>query len=124
MAVDLAVVGLQKRPISSIVLKEGIVKVLEFGTVAVAVSLLGDDNVGLAVVVVVAGALDAVIIAFTAAMFAFRCAFSRHFFLLLRLPCPGPGMLTIKTERESKRLVLGSETGSVVLWFCGLGSGC
>jgi hypothetical protein len=21
-----------------------------------------------------------------------RCAFSRHFFLLLRLPCPGPGI--------------------------------
>jgi len=32
------------------------------------------------------------------------------------LPCPGPGMLTIETERKSNRLVLGSETGSVVLW--------
>ena len=39
-------------------------------------------------------ALDAVITAFTAAMFAFKFdALSRHFFLLLRLPCPGPGML-------------------------------
>ena len=41
-----------------------------------------------------ADALDAVITAFTAAMFTFKFdALSRHFFLLLRLPCPGPGML-------------------------------
>ena len=41
-----------------------------------------------------ADALEAVITAFTAAMFAFKFdALSRHFFLLLRLPCPGPGML-------------------------------
>jgi hypothetical protein len=26
--------------------------------------------------------------------------FSHHFFLLLRLPCPGPGMLVIGTKRK------------------------
>jgi hypothetical protein len=80
MAVDLAVVGLQKRPTSSIVLKVGFVVVLEFGTVTVAVSLLGDDNVGIAVSAVGADMLDTVITAFTAAIFASSWAFSRHFF--------------------------------------------
>ena len=66
MAVDVAVMGLQKWPISAIVLRVGI------------------------------------------------------------LELPGLGMLTIETERKSNILVLGSETGSVVLgtgfWFCGLGA--
>ena len=86
-AVDLAVVGLQKWPISSIVLKVGIVDVL-----GVSVSLLGDDSVGMVVFAVGADVLDAVITAFMAAMFVSSCVFSCHFFLLLRLPCPGPGI--------------------------------
>ena len=79
--------GLQNRPISSIVLKVGIVEVL-----GVAVSLLGDDDVGVAIFAGGADALDAVITAFMAAIFAFRCVFSRHFFFWARLPCPGPGI--------------------------------
>jgi hypothetical protein len=32
-------------------------------------------------------------------------ASSRHFFLLLRLPCPGPGMLSVETEGNREKLV-------------------
>ena len=46
IADDVVVPGLQKWPISSIVLKVRFVEVLEFGTITVAVSLLGDNNVG------------------------------------------------------------------------------
>jgi hypothetical protein len=54
---------------------------------------LGGNGSDVAVLVFSAAVLDAVIMAFTAAMFAFRLnAFSCHFFLLLRLPCPGPGI--------------------------------
>ena len=42
-----------------------------------------------------AAVLDTIIMAFMAAMFALR-VFSRCFFLLLRLPCPGPGMLRLR----------------------------
>jgi hypothetical protein len=72
-----------------------------FGTVTVAGSLLGDDNVGVAVLAVGVGVLDAVITALTAVTLALKLdAFSRHFFLLPRLPCPGPGMLSVGTERK------------------------
>jgi hypothetical protein len=63
------------------------------------ISSLGDDDFDMAVLAFDASVLDAIITAFTAAIFAFDLdAFSRHFFLWLRLPCPGPGMLGVRTE--------------------------
>ena len=67
------------------------------------------------------------IMVFTAAISVLGCTLSRHFFFWPHLPCPGPGMLSRETEKKTKKkrktegLVLGSETGSVVLysWFCG-----
>jgi hypothetical protein len=116
-AVDVAVVGLQKRPISSIVPRVGIFEVLDCILLELAVfaELLSRaaSSVSSAVVVTALGAirvavlalgtvaLGAVITALTAAIFAFNfSALSRHFFFWLRLPCPGPGMLGVKTERK------------------------
>jgi hypothetical protein len=94
IADDFAVVGLQNRPISGMVSSVGSVAVLAFR----------------------AEVLDAVVTALAAAMFAFKSnVFSREFFFWLRLPCPGPGMLGIGTEKKANRLVLGSGTGSVIL---------
>jgi hypothetical protein len=60
---------------------------------AAVVTALGGNVVRVAVLACRADVFDAVVTAFTAIMFAFRLnAFSRHFFLLLRLPCPGPGI--------------------------------
>ena len=61
---------------------------------AAVVTVLG-GNVG-RVVVLVFGAivLDAIITALMAVMFAFKLdTFLCHFFLWLRLPCPGPGIV-------------------------------
>jgi hypothetical protein len=61
---------------------------------AAVVTALGGDVVRVVVLAFGAVVLDAIITALTAAMFAFKLdAFSRHFFLWARLPCPGPGML-------------------------------
>ena len=57
---------------------------------------LGD----VAILAVRAAVLEAVITVFTAAIFTQR-VFSRHFFLLPRLPCPGPGMLSVE-QREAE----------------------
>jgi hypothetical protein len=66
---------------------------------AVVVASLGGNGSDVAVLAFSAAVLDAVITAFTAAIFVFRLdAFSRHFFLWFRLPCPGPGMLGVRTE--------------------------
>ena len=121
MAVDLAVVGLQKRPISSIVLKVGIFEVLDcillelavFAVVvafvvvacsvgsAVVVTMLGADAVRVAVLTLETVALGAVITVLIAAIFAFNFgALLCHFFFWLHLPCPGPGMLGVETERK------------------------
>ena len=60
--------------------------------------------------------LGAVIMVPTAAMFSFSLgAFSHHFFFWEHLPCPGPGMLSTKTEGDSSELVLDFKAGSVVL---------
>lgn len=60
--------------------------------VAMISSSLGDDDFDAVVLAFGASVLDAVGTAFTAAIFASKMdAFSRHFFLWLRLPCPGPG---------------------------------
>ena len=107
--------------LASFVAASAVVVIVPVVAVCVAMSLGGNT-----VDVVVFAVFNVVITAFTAAMFALS-VFSRHFFLLLRLPCPGPGMLSRETEKKTKKkrktegLVLGSETGSVVLysWFCG-----
>jgi hypothetical protein len=113
MAVDLAVVGLQKRPISSIVPKVRIVEVLDCVLLAPVVFAVAVVFVVVALAMV---ALGAVITALTAAIFASNFgALSRHFFFWERLPCPGPGMLSTKTEGDSSELVLDFEAGSVVL---------
>jgi hypothetical protein len=66
---------------------------------AAVVTSLGGNVVKVAVLAFGAIVLDAVITVFTAAIFAFNLdAFSRHFFLWLCLPCPGPGMLGVRTE--------------------------
>ena len=58
---------------------------------------------------------------FTATMFAFKLnAFSCHFFFWECFLCPGPGMLSTKTEGDSSKLVLDFEAGSVVLVLCDL----
>jgi hypothetical protein len=62
-----------------------------FGTIPVAVLLLGDDNIGVAVLAVGAGVLDAVITVFMAAIFVFSC----HFFLWAHFPHPVPVMLVV-----------------------------
>ena len=92
----MAVVGLQKRPILSIVLKVRFIEVLEFGTITVGALLLGDDDIGMTVVAVGAGTLDAVIVAFTAAIFAFKLnVFLPCFFFWKCFPRPGPGILSV-----------------------------
>jgi hypothetical protein len=60
---------------------------------------LGGNIVKVAVLVFGVIVLDAIIMAFTVAIFTFNLdVFSHHFFLWLRLPCPGPGMLGVRTE--------------------------
>jgi hypothetical protein len=79
----------------------GIVAVYELvsGTVssvstAAVVTTLDGSIAKVAVLALGADVLNAVITAFTAVMFMFKLdAFSHHFFLWLRLPCPGPGIL-------------------------------
>ena len=70
--------------------------------VVVEVVIAGCGTTGTVVIVLLGGAasafgadaLEAVIMAFTAAMFAFKFdASSCHFFFWARFPCPGPGML-------------------------------
>jgi hypothetical protein len=62
----------------------------------VVVALLGGNGSDVARLAFGVAMFDAIITAFTAAILAFKLnAFSHHFFLLLRLPCPGPGMLNI-----------------------------
>ena len=73
---------------------------------AAVVTALGGNVVMVAILAFGAVVLDAIITAFTAAIFAFKLdAFSRHVFLWLRLPCPGPGMLSVETERNRRKLV-------------------
>ena len=61
---------------------------------SVAPMLLSDDVVDVAVVAVGADVLGAIITALTAVVLSFKLRMlSRHFFLWVRLPCPGPGML-------------------------------
>jgi hypothetical protein len=63
---------------------------------AVVVASLGGNGSDVARLAFGVAVFDAIITAFTAAILAFKLdAFSHHFFLLLRLPCPGPGMLNI-----------------------------
>jgi hypothetical protein len=119
MAVDLAVVGLQKRPISSIVPRVGIVKVLDYVLlehvvlVVVAVFVVVASSVAVCELVSVSSAavvtalsgnvarvailafrvLGAVITVLMAAIFVSKLnMFSRHFFFWECFPCPGPGM--------------------------------
>jgi hypothetical protein len=69
--------------------------VLLVGKAVIAASL-GSNGIDVVVLVFGGSVFDAVMTAFTAAMFAFELdAFSRHFFLWLRLPCPGPGILSV-----------------------------
>ena len=67
-----------------------------FASGVAVISSLGDesdDDFDMAVLVFGASVLDADSTAFTAIMFAFVLnTFSHHFFLWLRLPCPGPGI--------------------------------
>ena len=67
---------------------------------AAVVTALGGDVVRVAALAFGADVLDAAVITeFTAIMFAFILdALSRHFFFWPRLPCPGPGMLSVKTK--------------------------
>ena len=77
-------------------LKVRFVEVLEFGTVTVAASLLGDNDIGMAVVAVGADMLDAVIMAFMAAIFVFKLnTFLPCFFFWKCFPRPGPGILSV-----------------------------
>ena len=121
MAVDLAVVGLQKWPISSIVPKVGIFEVLDcillelavlavtvvfiivacsVGSAAV-VTMLGADAIRVAVLALGTVALGAVIMVLTAAIFAFNFGMlSCHFFFWLHLPCPRPSILGVEIERK------------------------
>jgi hypothetical protein len=119
MAVDLVVVGLQKRPISSIVSRVGIVKVLDcvllehVVLVVVAVFIVVASNVAVCELVSVSLAtvvtalsgdvarvavltfrvLGAVITVLMAAIFASKLnAFSCRFFFWECFPCPGPGI--------------------------------
>ena len=66
---------------------------------AAVVTALGGNIVRVAVVAFRVVVLDAVNTAFMAVMFVFMLdALSRHFFFWPRLPCPGPGMLSVKTK--------------------------
>jgi hypothetical protein len=58
---------------------------------AAVITVLGGSVAKVAVLAFGADVLGAVITAFTVAIFALS-VFLRHFFLLLRLPCPGPGI--------------------------------
>jgi len=76
---------------------------ISFASGIVAVSSLGNDIVDVVVVTVGADVLGTVITAFMAAIFAFKLsAFSRHFFLWARFPCPGPGILSVGAEKKSR----------------------
>ena len=73
------------------------------------VTALDGSIAKVAVLAFAADVLDAVITAFTAVTFAFKLdVFSRHIFLWLRLPCPGPGMWLedCRAERLIDMLVL------------------
>ena len=71
----------------------------------VAPMLLSDDIVDVAVVVVGADVLSAVITALTAVVLSFKLhTLSRHFFFWVHLPCPGPGMLGVRTEQRAEEL--------------------
>jgi hypothetical protein len=75
------------------VVYEAVLTAVSFASGVAVISSLGDDDFVVVVLAFRTFVLDAVNTAFTAAMFAFSLnAFSRHFFLLLRLPCPGPGI--------------------------------
>jgi hypothetical protein len=79
---------------------EAIFGAVSFAGGVTAVTSLGSDIVDMNMVAFGAIVFDAIITVFTAAIFAsdldmFLC----HFFLLLHLPCPGPGMLTVETEK-------------------------
>ena len=68
----------------------------------VAVVLLGNNIVNGAVVALGAIVLDAVITAFTAAIFMFKLnTFLRHFFFRACFPCPGPGILNVRDNKKS-----------------------
>ena len=72
---------------------------ISFAGGVMAVTSLGSDVVDVAMVALGAVVFNAVITVFTAVIFTFKLdAFSCHFFLLLRLLCPGPGMLSVDTE--------------------------
>jgi hypothetical protein len=60
---------------------------------AAVVTALGGNVIGMAILAIGDDVLDAVITAFTAAIFVSKMdAFLCHFFLWAHLPCPGPGM--------------------------------
>ena len=114
VADDLVVVGLQNRPISGMVSSVGAVDVCpalsEVSVLAGGMVLPGSLG-DVAVVAVGADVLGTVITALTAVVLSFKLrALSRHFFFWVRLPCPGPGMLGVRTEQragwKTKRLVL------------------
>ena len=100
---------------------------------AAVVTALGGNVVRVDVLAFGAVLLDAVITAFMAAIFALS-VFSRHFFLLPRLPCPGPCMV-MGTDWDwcaGNSNCCWSGLGLVLVlvlvlvlcnWFCGLGAG-
>jgi hypothetical protein len=79
---------------------------LPFGTVSfmgvtVVVASLGGNGADRAVLTFRGVVLDAIITVFTAAILAFMLsAFSHHFFFWERLPCPGPGILSVRYEKS------------------------
>ena len=105
----------------AVVHKPGFGAVL-FAGKSVAAVFLGCNVAGVADFVVrTTVPLGAVIMAFTAAMLVFILdVFSRHFFLWLRLPCPGPGMLSIGLRGKCIDWFCGS--AGLVLWFYRAGS--
>ena len=78
--------------LASFVAASAVVVIVPVVAVCVAMSLGGNT-----VDVVIFTVFNVVITAFTAAIFALS-VFSHHFFLLLHLPCPGPGILSVRSE--------------------------
>jgi hypothetical protein len=74
---------------------------VSFADGVTAVVSLGSNVVDVAMVALGAVVFDAIITAFTAAILAFKLnVFSRHFFFWERLPCPGPGILSVRYEKS------------------------
>ena len=80
-----------------------VVVIVLVAAVCVAMSLGGNS-----VDVVIFTVFNVVITAFTATIFALS-VFLCHFFLLLHLPCPGPGILSVRSEWKTET---GSGSGS------------